>query len=67
MEFKDRFLELRRERKIGQNQLAKALGVSNAVISYWETGRNEPTIQLLKKICIFFDVSSDYLIGLKDY
>lgn len=66
MEFKDRFYELRKERGIGQNKLSDELGVSNAVISYWETGRNEPTLQLLKKICIYFGVSADYLIGLSD-
>ena len=66
MEFKDKFLKLRKQKGIGQNELADELGVSNAIISYWETGKREPTLQMIKKICIFFDVSADYLIGLSD-
>lgn len=67
MEFKEKFLELRKEKGIGQVQLASDLGVSNAIISFWETGRNEPTLQMLKKICIYFNVSADYLLGLSEF
>jgi len=64
--FKDRFIKLRKEHGFTLVDLADKLGVSKSVISYWETGRNEPTICMLKKIAAFFDVSADYLIGLED-
>lgn len=66
MEFKDRFLTLRKSKNIGQLKLAKDLEISSATISFWETGRNEPTLQMLKKIATYFNVTTDYLIGLED-
>lgn len=65
--FADRLKELRTEKKIGQNQLAEELGLSNASISYWETGKQEPSASALFKLAQYFDVSLDYLLGLKDY
>ena len=41
--FGERLRELRIERAIGQNRLAHDLSLSNASISYWETGKQEPT------------------------
>jgi len=65
VEFKDIFLDLRKEKGICQNTLAKELDVSNAVISYWETGKSEPTMRGLMKIADYFDVTLDYLTGRK--
>ena len=47
-------------------QLAIKLNTTDAAISNWENGINEPKISYLKSIAEFFDVSADYLIGLKD-
>lgn len=65
--FGERLKQLRTEKNIGQNQLAKDLGLSNASISYWETGKQLPTIEAVYKIAAYFDVSADYLLGLKDF
>lgn len=64
--FADRLLELRKEKNISQATLAKGLGVSLSVICYWETNRSEPTAPNIVKIAEFFNVSSDYLLGLED-
>lgn len=64
--FGERLKALRAEKNIGQNFLAKELGLSNASISYWETGKQEPTAAAVFKLAKFFDVTSDYLLGLKD-
>ena len=64
--FADRLLELRKERNISQANLAKALGVSFSVVCYWETDKSEPTAPNIIKIAEFFNVSSDYLLGLED-
>ncbi len=63
----ERLKELRMEKGIGQNRLAKELGLSNASISYWENGKQEPSASAIFKLANFFEVSADYLIGLKDY
>lgn len=47
-------------------QLAKELQTTDAAVSNWENGINEPKISYLKSIAVFFNVSSDYLIGLED-
>lgn len=57
---------LRLDKKLGQNELAKALGLSNASISYWENGKQEPSASALFKLAQFFDVSIDFLLGLED-
>ncbi|MBQ4098341.1 MAG: helix-turn-helix transcriptional regulator [Clostridia bacterium] len=64
--FAERILELRKDKNISQAALAKALGVSFSLICYWETDRSEPTAPNVVKIAKFFNVSSDYLLGLED-
>lgn len=61
-----RLRELRQERGLSQKQLAEAIGCNQSMISFWETGVNEPTESAIKKAAVFFNVSSDYLIGLED-
>lgn len=63
----DRIKALRNERGVGQNKLAQDICVSNASISYWETGKQEPTAEAIFKLAQYFDVSADYLLGLIDY
>ena len=63
----ERLKLLRNEAGIGQNKLAKDLQVSNASISYWETGKQEPTAEAICKIAQYFNVSADYLLGLTDF
>jgi len=62
----ERLKMLRTEKNIGQNLLAKDLELSNASISYWESGKQEPTAQAIFKLAKYFNVSADYLLGLKD-
>ncbi len=62
-EFRQNLLSLRRERGIGQVELAKAIGVSKGIISLWENGLREPSLGALVSLALFFDVSVDELIG----
>lgn len=62
----ERLKLLRNEKNIGQNLLAKELGLSNASISYWETGKQEPTAEAIFKLAKYFNVTADYLLGLSD-
>ena len=62
-----RLRELREERGITQLQLAKELCFSHNTISQYETGITEPSIQTIKKLCKFFDVSADYLLNIQDF
>ena len=64
--FSQRLRELRTDRELSMKQLAKAIDTTDAAISNWENGINEPKISYIIKLCKFFDVSSDYLLGLID-
>lgn len=58
--------ELRIEKNLSQKQLAKKLGISQSVICDYENGKAEPTAPIIIAMAIFFDVTSDYLLGLED-
>ena len=57
---------LRQERGITQKQLADFLELVPASISAYETSGNYPSADIILKICRFFSVSADYLLGLSD-
>ena len=63
----NRIAEFRKERGLSQRQLAKEIGTSQANLSRWEQGLNEPSIIECWKIADFFDVSIDFVCGRKDY
>lgn len=65
-EFKEILRDLRTEKGVFVNRLAKNLGVSNACVSYWENGKREPSLQQIRKICLYFNISADVLIGIDD-
>ena len=56
----------RLSRNISQCQLATAIGVTQAQISYYENDVNEPTIGVIERIADFYGISIDELIG-RDY
>lgn len=57
----NRIKDLRAEKGISQNELAKALGLTQQAISAYENGLREPDLETLQKIADFFNVSVDYL------
>ena len=63
----ERLRMLRLERGLNQTQLADGLQTTQRKISYWEMGKTEPDIVSILKICEYFDVSADFLLGRKDY
>ena len=54
---KNKIVEIRQERGIKQDELAKALGVSRQTISSLENGRYDPSILLAHKIAKMFGMS----------
>lgn len=63
----NRISELRKLQNLSQRELASLIGTSQANLSRWEQGINEPSIVECWRIADFFDVSIDYLCGRKDY
>ncbi len=64
--FGERLKELRIEKKIGQVELAKELGVSKGIISLWENELREPKLSNLIVLSNYFKVSIDYLAGIEE-
>ena len=54
--------ELRKERKMTQEDLAEKLNVSGRTVSRWETGSNMPDIGMLVEIAEFYEVSIPEII-----
>lgn len=63
MEFHEKLQELRKNKGLTQEELAKELYVSRTAISKWESGRGYPSIDSLKEISKFFSVSIDDLLS----
>ncbi|MCL2248043.1 MAG: helix-turn-helix transcriptional regulator [Oscillospiraceae bacterium] len=64
--FAVRLAELRVERGMNQRQVSGDLGVSQAVLSHYENGLREPKLEFVLKLCSYYDVTSDYLLGRSD-
>lgn len=55
---------LRKEKGLTQVQLAETFNLDQTTISKWENGKALPDSQLLIRLSKFFDVSTDYLLGI---
>ena len=66
MVFKEKLLELRKQKGWSQEELGNSLDVSRQTISKWESGQSTPEMEKLVKISEIFDISLDDLIkGIK--
>ncbi len=62
-----RLKELREEKGLTQRQLAKELNLNAVTYLHYEKSQREPPLAVLASMAIYFDVSVDYLLGLKNY
>ena len=61
-----RLRELRDEKDLTQNEIAKMLGMSQTGYSKYETGENDIPTDVLIKLANFYNTSIDYLLGQTD-
>lgn len=65
---KERIKELRKEKNLTQEELAKALGLNaKSSVANYENGSNAPSDEIKFKMCNLFNCSMDYLMGKSDY
>lgn len=62
----ERIRFLRLDMGLSQTKLAKELGVSQDTVSLWERGKSYPDAEMIIKLARFFNVPSDYILGLED-
>lgn len=58
--------DIRSRRNLTQAEVAAAIGVSSVVYSRYETGKRQPSIEILLQLADLFGVTVDYLLGRKD-
>ena len=54
---------LRQEKQVSQRTAAKALGISQALLSHYENGIREPGLSFVVRACDYYNVSADFLLG----
>ena len=66
MDYKIRIRNLREDNDLTQQEVAVILETSQTMYARYEGGANEMPIRHLLKLAKYYDVSTDYLLGLTD-
>ena len=64
MDYRTRLRNIREDRDLTQAQLGQILNKSQQGYNHIEAGRAELKIEDLVKLCKFYNLSADYIIGL---
>ncbi len=62
-DFSKNLKTLRENLNLKQDFLSQKLGISRSVLSYYESGKSEPTLSMLLKISDFFNIPIDELVS----
>ena len=55
--------ELRHARGLSQRKVAADLKISQALLSHYENGAREPGLNFVCRVCDYYNVTADYLLG----
>lgn len=61
-----RIRDLRQDHDKAQQEIAEILGTSQTIYARYERGANELPIHHLLKLCDYYNVCADYILGRKD-
>ena len=59
--------EARKAAGVTQKELAEKLSINAVTYLHYEKGQRQPSLELIADIAVFYGVSVDYLLGIKDY
>jgi len=62
MSINERIALLRKMKGLSQNELGKALNVTDKAVSKWENGDGTPDMAQIISLCQYFNISIDYLM-----
>lgn len=62
----ERIRDLRKANDLTQTEFGKLFGIGKTTVSSWETGNSCPSDDIKLAISQYFNISTDYLLGLKD-
>ena len=66
MDYRERLRQIREDRDLTQAEIGKLLDKSQQGYNHIETGRAELKMEDLAKLCRFYNLSADYIVGLID-
>ena len=66
MDYIDRLTELRIDRDVKQTKIAELLGCKQSAVSKYETRKVPYHTEDIAKLCRFYNVSADYVLGLPE-
>ena len=64
--FPERLRKLIERKGVGKHIIAEHCALSGSMMGKYERGERSPTAEVIKNMAIYFDVTSDYLLGLSD-
>ena len=67
LSFGEKIRLLRENRELNQTELGREVNMTQRKVSYLENDQYEPSVEDLKALCTFFNVSADYLLGFKKH
>lgn len=63
MKYYNRLRQLRKEKGLKQQDIADILSVNESTYGRYENGKRQLHIEDLEKLCKFYNVSADYILG----
>ncbi len=63
MDYGEEFKAFRKSLNLSQEQLAKATGISQQAISFWEQNKRTPNMDDCIKLADFYGITLDELVG----
>ena len=64
--FPERLKALRLQNEFSQKKISEGIGISETQYQKYEYGKTKPNYEYIIKLCNYFNVSADYLLGLSD-
>ena len=61
--FAENIGRLRRGSGQSQREAAAGLGISQALLSHYENGAREPGLDFVVRVCDYYGVTADFLLG----
>ena len=66
VDYRQRLRDLREDKELKQADIAKILTTTQSQYSAYEAGKNKMKARHIKTLCVFYNVTADYLLGLID-
>jgi transcriptional regulator with XRE-family HTH domain len=65
-EFAEKLKALRNLHYMTQQEVAEKIGVTRSAYSNYEQGLRTPDLEVVKKICLLYEISADFLLGIDE-